>query len=269
MMRQVCYALLALVLIALAVPFGLQSIAGRSPPLPVVQLPPELAGRSCEQVLEKARELIKQAPERARPAYLWLLAHCDGSPLLPGVMLEAGSLFGHLLQQPDVARQIYGEFLRRFASHPEADAALYQLAKLDLDDRDYTAATAHLTELEQRFPNSSHRESAAFLASKATEMLVAEHHWLWTFPGQVAALVPNNFLSFVVIMAALGPAAITFILSIRTEGNRKDRWVLPTLALGLTLLNYGINNLQAARHNAALMKKLDRLMGSAQSQRSR
>jgi tetratricopeptide (TPR) repeat protein len=255
MIRQISYALLTLALLALAAAFGLQKISRRSQSLPTAQLPAELAGRPCEHVLDKARELTKSAPGRARPVYLWMLSHCDGSPVLPGIMLEAGSLFGHLLHQPREAQEVYEDFLRRFPNHPQADDATYHLAKLEIDAGDYTAAVAHLTALAERYPNSPHQESAKFLASKAAETLAGKRHAFWTLSGQASSMIPNNPFSFVILLIAVGPVVIDWV----GRAKRERRWLLPSIVIALTLLNYVINNFEAIQRNAQLVERFVRL----------
>lgn len=263
MIARVCYALLAFALLALTAIFAVRVYRERRESLPVVQAPPEVAGQSCAAAIETARHLTKSgALDRARLAYLWLLGHCESSPTLPHAMLEAGSLFGHLLRQPREAQRVYEEFLRRFPSHPEAGDVTYHLARLEIDSEDYTAAVAHLTLLAQRYPDSWHEESAKFLAVKATEMLTAQRRKRRTILGQVAALVPTNLVSVLALLTALGPSIIQTVSKTRQEsgsGRPRSRWVMATLVIALTLLNYVINNVDSARRNRVLMEKLDRL----------
>jgi tetratricopeptide (TPR) repeat protein len=222
-----------------------------------------VAGWSCEAGVEKARELTRQgALVRARLVYLWFLSHCNSSPALPDAMLEAGSLFGHLLHRPDEARRVYAEFLRRFPTHGEAGNATYHLARLEIDAGDYATAVAHLTALAQRYPNSWHDESAKFLAAKAAEMLAADRHRRRTVIGQLAELVPNNLVSLLALLTAIGPSMIQTMSKARGASfadRPRVRWVMPSLIVGLTLLNYLINNVDSARRNRILMDKLDRL----------
>ena len=272
MIARVCYALLAVGLLTLAGSFAVRLHRGRQQALPVVEAPPEVAGRSCEAGIEKARELTKSAAlDRARSVYLWLLSHCDDSSVLPQVMLEAGSLFGHLLNQPREARLVYEQFLRRFPTHPEAGDVTYHLARLEIERGDYTAAVAHLTTLAQRYPNSWHEESAKFLAVKAAEMLAAEKRTRRTFFGQLKQLVPNNFASLLALLTALGPSVIQTVTKAREAAKEglRGRWAVPSVIIGLTLLNYVINNVDSARQNRQLLEKLDRLTkGGVQAEAS-
>jgi hypothetical protein len=240
----------------LAAAFGLRLCAQREQPLPTIAELPELDGRSCDEGLAKARELTKAAAlDRARLAYLWLFSHCNDSPIQPEAMLEAGSLLGHLLQRPGEAQQVYQDFLSRFPTHPQADDATYHLAKLEIDAGNYTAAVGHLTALAQRYPNSAHQESARFLASKAAEMLAADRNTFRTLPGQLSNLVPNNPLSFIVLLAAVGPVVIDWV----SRAKRERRWLLPSIVIALTLLNYAINNFEAIQKNTQLMERFVRL----------
>ena len=266
MIARLGYILLAIALLTLAGVFAFRLHRGRPRVLPVVEAPAEIAGRSCEEAIEKARELTKSAAlKRARLAYLWLLSHCDNSPVLPDAMLEAGSLFGHLLHQPREAQLVYQQFLRRFPNHPEAGDVTYHLARLEIERGNYTAAIAHLTTLAQRYPDSWHEESAKFLAVKAAEMLAAEKRSRHTFLGQLKQLVPNNVVSLVALLTALGPTLIQTVSKLResVKSGVRIRWAMPTLIVGLTALNYVINNVDSARQNQSLMEKLDRLTGGA------
>ena len=269
MIARVGYALLALGLLALAGTFALRQHWARQPALPVVEAPAEIAGLSCEQALEKGRELTKGgALERARGVYLWLVSHCNNSPVLPDALLEAGSLFGHLLHQPREARLVYQQFLRRFPDNPEAGNVTYNLARLEIERGDYTAAVAHLTAMAQRYPDSWHEESAKFLAAKAAEMLAADKHSRRTVLGQLAQLIPNNVISLIALLTALGPTVIQTVSKVRESAKSATRtgWVMPTVIIGLTLLNYIMNNIDSARQNRILMEKLDRLAGVAQTE---
>jgi hypothetical protein len=264
MIARVGYTLLAIGLLTLAGVFAFRLHRGRQRVLPVVEAPAEVAGRSCEQGIEKARDLTKSAAlERARLIYLWLLSHCDNSSVLPDAMLEAGSLFGHLLHQPREARLVYQQFLRRFPNHPEAGDVTYHLARLEIERGNYTAAVAHLTTLAQRYPDSWHEESAKFLAAKAAEMLAAEKRSRHTVLGQLRQLVPNNLVSLLALLTALGPTVIQTVSKLRESAKTglHRRWALPTLIVGLTVLNYVVNNVDSARQNQLLMEKLDRLGG--------
>jgi tetratricopeptide (TPR) repeat protein len=266
MIARVCYALLAIGLLMLAGVFAFRLYRGRQRVLPVVEAPAEVAGRSCDEGIEKARELTKRAAlDRARLVYLWLLSHCDNSPVLPDAMLEAGSLFGHLLHQPREARLVYQQFLRRFPTNPEAGDVTYHLARLEIERGDYTAAIAHLTTLAQRYPNSWHEESGKFLAAKAAEMLAAEKRSRRTFFGQLKQLVPNNLVSLLALLTALGPTVIQTVAKLResAKSGTRTRWAVPAIVVGLTALNYVMNNVDSGRQNRLLMEKLDHLAGGA------
>jgi tetratricopeptide (TPR) repeat protein len=266
MIARVWYAVLAGGLLVLAGTFAVRLHRGRQQALPVVEAPAEIAGRSCEEAIGTARQLTKSgALDRARLVYLWLLSDCDTSPVLPDAMLEAGSLFGHLLQQPREARLVYAQFLRRFPTNPEAGDVTYHLARLEIERGDYTAAVAHLTTLAQRYPDSWHEESAKFLAAKAAEMLAAEQRSRRTVFGQLAQLVPNNWVSVLALLTALGPTVIQSVTKAResAESTARSRWTMPSVIIGLTLLNFVINNVDSAQQTRALMEKLDELASSA------
>lgn len=266
MMRRLCYALLTAALVTLVALFGARVWRGKRQALPRVDAPPEIAGRSCEDGLQQARELTRSgALEPARVAYLWLIGHCDHSPVLPDALLEAGSLFGHLMQRPSEARRVYRTFLRRFPTHPGAADATYHLAKLEIDAGDYAAAVVRLTALADRWPSSPHAESATFLAAKAAQMLAADRRSQRTAGGQAAALVPNNILSLLALLVAIGPSAIQTLRQAKGESaatRARRRWMVPVLVIGLTLLNSLMNNVDNARRNALVMEKLDRLLES-------
>ncbi len=265
-MRRLSYALLTAALVILVALFGARVWRGESQTLPRVDAPPEIAGRSCADGLQKARELTRSgALDRARVAYLWLIGHCDDSPVLPDALLEAGSLLGHLMQRPSEARRVYRMFLRRFPSHPGAADATYHLAKLELDAGDYADAVVHLTALAHSWPGSAHAESAKFLAAKAAHMLAADRRSQRSAAGQVAALVPNNILSLLALLLAIGPSAIQTLRQAKHESaasRARLRWMIPALVIGLTLLNNLMNNVDNARRNALVMEKLDRLLES-------
>jgi hypothetical protein len=261
MIARIGYGFLAVCLVTLAATFGVRVYEQRRQPLPGVLELPDFAGISCEDGLAKARELTKATQvDRARLAYLWLRTHCASSPLLPDVLLEAGSLCGHLMQRPVEAQQIYQEFLSRFPTHPAADDATYHLAKLEIDGGDYAAAVAHLTALAQRYPDSPHQESAKFLASKAAEMLAADRTTFRSVSGQLGAFVPNNPFSLFALLLAVGPAALEVI----SKAKRERRWLIPTLVLVLTLLNYLVNNWEAFQRNAQLMETFVHLAAAEQ-----
>lgn len=265
-MRRLPYAVLTVVLLILAV-LCVTRLFGGTPSLPTVSQPDALQGRSCAEALAQARGLTaSRAIDRARVAYLWIIETCDGDgAVLPQALLEAGSLLGHLMQRPDEARVAYETFLRRFPNHPNAADALFHLAKLEIDDGDSADATAHLTLLAQRFPDSVHKDSATFLASRASELVVADRRSQRTLLGQLARTVPTNVLSLLALLAAIGPSVIQTVRQARKEESgaaRQRRWMIPGIIIGLTLLNYVINNIDNARQNAQLMNKLDRLLAA-------
>jgi hypothetical protein len=47
-----------------------------------------------------------------------------------------------------------------------------------------------------------------------------------------------------------------------SEAATHRRWTLPGIIIGLTLLNYVINNLDTARQNAQMMSKIDQLLAA-------
>ncbi len=258
-MRRLGYAVFFIVLVGLSAMFGLRLYDNQDRALPRVDAPPEIKGLSCEDGISRARDLTKNDTlESARLAYLWLIASCEGSSILPDALIEAGSLSGYLLHRPAEARQVYKQFLLRFPTHPQADDATYHLAKLDIDAGDYPSAVAHLTLLAQDYPQSTHHESAQFLVAKASEMLAADRSSLWTVVGQLRKMVPNNILSLLAVLAAVGPAALQIFEKAGDSGSNRRRLV-PVLILVLTLLNYFVNNFQSDRQNKRLMAKLDRL----------
>lgn len=266
-MRRMGYALLTAVLLTLVAVFVARAWWRKGPTLPSVDTPPEaIAGLSCESGLSAARQLTKGgAYDHARLAYLWLVAHCEDSPLLPEALLEAGSLLGHLLGRPGEAQAAYAIFLDRFPTDPGAADATYHLAKLEIDAGNYAAAVAYLTELADRYPDSERRESARFLADEAAELLAADRRSQRTLRGQLAAIVPNNFASVLALLVAIAPSAIQTVRQARRESAAsiaRWRWAVPALVIGLTVLNSLMNNVDNARRNTLVMEKLDRLLDS-------
>jgi outer membrane protein assembly factor BamD (BamD/ComL family) len=268
MIARVCYALLAVSLLTLAAVFAVRVSRARHHGLPNVEPSADVAGQSCEQAAKTAQTLTKGAAfDRARLAYLWILSHCDNSPVLPDAMLQAGSLFGHLMNEPHEAQRVYETFLHRFPDHPETGDVIFHLARLEIDAGDYSAAVAHLTTLAKRYPNNWHEESAKFLASRAAEMLAAERHSRRTVLGQLAQFIPNNLASLLVLLTAVGPSVIQTVHKARGESaSERSKWMVPTIVIGLTILNYTINNVDSARRNKLLMEKLDRLAAAVQPQ---
>jgi hypothetical protein len=95
-------------------------------------------------------------------------------------------------------------------------------------------------------------------------MLAANQRSQRTATGQLWALVPNNVVSLLAVLAAIGPSAIQTMRQARRESARW-RWMVPALVVGLTLLNSIINNVDNARRNALVMEKLDRLLQSQET----
>jgi hypothetical protein len=263
MVARIGYATFALLLVVLAGVFAVRLLRGRPERLPAVAAPAEIAGRPCDEAAGIARELTRERVlDRARLAYLWIVTNCDGAAALPDAMLAGASLLGYLVNQPSEARLVYEDFLRRFPMHADVPQALYHLAKLEIDAGHYAAAVARLTSLADRYPHSAHEQSAKFLASKAAEMLATEQQSRRTLLGQIAELVPNNIVSFLALIAALGPSVIQVVTRARGDAGApmRLRWVMPTVVVGLTVLNYTLNNIEGARRNRMLMEKLDRLV---------
>jgi hypothetical protein len=65
------------------------------------------------------------------------------------------------------------------------------------------------------------------------------------------------------LLIALGPTAIQTVSKLRESAKSgvRTRWAMPTLIVGLTALNYVMNNVDRARQNQLLTEKLDRLAG--------
>ena len=261
MITRVGYALLAVGLLTLAAIFVIPAFTDRPHGFPKVDASAEVAGQSCEQATQTAAALTKDAKlDRARLAYLWILSHCDAAPVLPDAMLQAGSLFAYRMNEAHDAQLVYEEFLRRFPDHAEAGDVTFNLARLEIDGGDYSAAIAHLTMVAQRYPTSWHEESAKFLAMRAAEMLTADRHSRRTVFGQLAQFIPNNFASVLLLLTAVGPSVIQTVHKARGESvSERAKWMIPAIIIGLTVLNYTINNVDSARRNKLLMEKLDRL----------
>lgn len=265
MFRRLCYAGLTAALVVLIALFAIRALRGKRHALPSVGAVPEaIAGLSCESGLAAARQLTEGgALDHARLAYLWLIEHCDDSPILPDALLEAGSLFGHLLGRPSEAQAAYAMFLERFPEQDGAADATYHLAKLEIDAGEYSAAAAHLTALADRYPGGRHAESARFLAAEAVEMLEAERHSRRTVGGQLNALVPNNPWSLLALLVAIAPSVISTMRQARRDaavGTVRWPWLIPAIIVGLTLFNSVLNNVDNARRSTLVMDKLDRLL---------
>jgi len=261
MVARACYAVLAAALVGLAVIALVRFHRGRELPVPLVAPPSEVAGQSCDAALNTARALTQSGRlDRARMAYLWIVGHCEQTTVLPEATLELASLLAYRLGQTREAAQVYRSFLERFPSDPEAPNALYHLAKLEIDAGRYASAVAHLTALANQYPGSSHEQSARFLAGRAAQMLVAEKDARRTVTGQIAELVPNNFLSFLVLLTALAPSIIQAVSKAREDRGGSRRWVMPGVIIGLTIVNYTINNVDSARRNRDLMERIDRIL---------
>jgi len=264
MVRRLTYTALTGALVLLVILFATRLWGRRQTSLPNVELPRELSGLSCPDALARARMLTRQpALERARVAYLWIVGHCDDPTVLADGLLETGALLGYLMQRPNEARRAYGTFLQRFPGNAGTAEVTYNLARLEIDGGDYAAAVAHLTELAQRFPNSEHEASAKFLAGKAAEMLAADRRARQSLLGRVTAVIPNNFFSLLALLAAIGPSVIQALRQSHGASETKrprQRWLVPALIVGLTLLNYIINDVRSAQQNRLVMEKLDRLL---------
>jgi hypothetical protein len=270
MRRRIGYALLTALPALLIVVFVARSCGRDRAALPSVAERPEvIAGLPCDAALSAARQLVKGgALEHAQTAYLWIVEHCDDPSLLPDALLEAGSLFGHLLDRPQLAAAAYATFLRLFPTHEGAADATYHLAKLEIDAGNYAAAVAHLTALTRRYPAGRHAESARFLAGEAAEMLAADRRSQRTVAGQVSALVPNNLLSVLALMVAIAPSVIQTVRQAKRDtasGAVRWPWLVPAIVILLTLFNSALNNIDNARRNTLVMDKLDRLL-EAQAQ---
>ena len=252
-MRWIAY-LLGVGLLGLLITFGVQMWGHPEPRLPVVTEFPAMDGLSCTDGLAKARELARTSPEQGRLAYFWLFSHCADSPVLPDAMIEVGALLAYHLQKPAEAKQVYVAFLDRFPSDAAAADVLLQLAKLELDEGDYASAVTHLTDLVQRFPDSSHQESASFLAARAAEMLAVDRQKVRTPVGQLRQMIPNNVVS--VLMLVMGFIPVVYSASRAAEKLRSEQRTGMKLVLALVIVcifaNFAVNNFKKA-------KQIDRL----------
>lgn len=243
----VWYAIAAALVAALLVPLALQMYASRDRPLPVVTDMPENLGLTCEEVLQNARELAISDPGKARQTYLFFFHLCPDTAEMPHAMIEAASLLSYRLESPREARRVYTEFLGRFPTHPDASAAMLQLAKLELDAGNYASAVAHLTRLTNRYPNSLHEESARYLAERAAEMLASDRQSPWTILGQIRQLVPNNFKSILAILVALVPFAAKAIHRYVSGPRTGKSLALLLLLLVCLITNYFMNIVERSK----------------------
>jgi outer membrane protein assembly factor BamD (BamD/ComL family) len=211
-------------------------------------------GLSCADGLTKARELARTSPEQGRLAYFWLFSQCAESPVLPDAMIEVGALLAYHLQKPTEAQQVYVQFLNRFPSDPAVADVLLQLAKLELDRGDYASAVNHLTELVQNHPDSSHQESARFLAERAATMLAADRQAVRTPLGQLRQMIPNNAAS--VLMLVMGFIPVVYTASNAAQkfkaAQRSGVKLLLALVIVCIFANFFINNFNKAQQIARL-----------------
>lgn len=264
-MMRFAYALVAAVLCVGVGMFAVQSGGQRGGGLPVVAQPDGFAELSCSAGVDRARSLVRSgAVDAAAQAYLWLAVGCADDRMLPDILLEAGSLFGHMLRNPAWARASYERLLDCCSGADGADTATYQLARLEIDDGDFAAAVSHLTILAERYPTTPHIESARVLSLRAAEMLTARRQESRTVSGQVRELVPNNAWSVLAVIAAVGPAMMEAFRRAR-DATGVSR-LAPTAILALTILNYFINNAESARRDADILAKLEGLKSVAARQ---
>jgi hypothetical protein len=64
-------------------------------------------------------------------------------------------------------------------------------------------------------------------------------------------------LSLLALVAAIGPASIQAVRQSKTD--KRWRRVLLGIVIGLTLVNYAMNNVDNARKNNQVMEKLEKL----------
>lgn len=255
-MRRIASVLLAAILVAILVVFGFRAYGNRDRPLPSVTALPEMEGLSCPQGLEESRELSKNSPERAESAYFWLIAHCTDDSVAPEAFLEVGSLLTYRLKKSQTARSTYSEFLRRFPNHASADVVLLNLAQLELDDADYESAVSHLTQLAKRYPDSLYRDSAAFLAGKAEEMLVEDQRSTWTLVGQIDQLVPNNTISFLLVLTTAIPAIMGAFKTWDGEERTRRNTVKLLAVLVCVLVSSFINYLDKSKQETRVSEEI-------------
>jgi len=248
-------------LLVLLIAFGAQNWLKRDSPLPVVTELPGMDGLSCTDGLARARELSRTSPDQSRLSYFWLMTHCADSPVLQEAMLEVGALLAYHLQQPTEAQQVYQLFLHRFPSDPAAADVLLQLAKLELDKGDYSSAVSHLTELVQRYPDSSHQDSARFLAERAAEMLAVDRQAVRTPLGRFRQMVPNNAASVLMLVMGFIPAVYTAISTAQNFKTAKGKGAKAMLALVIicTLGSFAVNDFKKAQETARLDTEISAL----------
>jgi tetratricopeptide (TPR) repeat protein len=258
--RWIAY-LLGAGLLVLLVAFGAQKWMKREPPLPVVTELPGMDGLSCADGLAKARELSRTAPDQGRLAYFWLFSQCADSSIIAEAMIEAGALLAYHLQKPAEAEQVYARFLNRFPTDPAAADVLLQLAKLQLDKGNYASAVTHLTQLVQDFPDSSHQESARFLADRAAELLAADRQAARTPLGRLQQMVPNNAAS--VLMLVMGFIPVVYTASNAAQKFKATQRTGAKLLLALVIVciftNFVINNFKKAQQIAQLNTEISAL----------
>lgn len=254
-------AIVGIGVLVLLIAFGVERWRPRVSPLPVVTELAGMDGLSCTEGLGRARELVRAAPEEARLAYFWLLNHCEHSPELPEVLIEAGALLAYHLQKPEEARQVYREFLERFPTDQSGADVLLQLAKLDLDAADYPAAVSRLTQLTQQYPGSQHQESAQFLANRAAEMLAADRQSVRTPLGQLRQMVPNNVASALMLLIGFIPVVYTASNAAQKlkQTQRTGGKLVIALVIVCIITNFVINNFKKAQQIAQLDTEISAL----------
>ena len=138
---------------------------------------------------------------------------------------------------------------------------LLQLAKLELDRGDYASAVTHLTQLVQDFPDSSHQESARFLAERAAELLAADRQAARTPLGRLQQMVPNNVAS--VLMLVMGFIPVVYTASNAAQKLKSAQGIGMKLLLAIVIVcifaNFSINNFKKAQQITRLDTEISAL----------
>lgn len=174
---------------------------------------------------------------------------------------------GQAYNQPDGARLLYDELIRKYPKSAAADDALYYRGLLSLDRGDVEAAVWDFRQVIEKFPEGDRAADARAVAGRAAEELKSENTWaagnLRRFVG--SRLGPSNNLSLISFATAILSPLLWMLVSLAgpsREPRGPSRPILFWIAMGLYVscisANYWINT---ARSESQYQKLIELVAG--------
>ena len=232
-----------------------------------VALPWALRQRPPEQQLTKALELAREGKtELALELYRTVVDTVDDPERQAEALFLWASALGQSMDQNARARQLFEQLTKAYPQSRFADNAHYSLGLLAVETGALRRAVYHFTYLIEHYPQSERLEEAKLMARHVSQRLVEGWRGVshLSLPVSIVMnLLPNNLISLLALLTAVGGPLVWVLLGYLESPQRREVLKRSTIAKVMLLLfvmlivsNYFLNRHQSQQDSQQLMMRL-------------